>query len=186
MTTGDPTMTTSIPSVVTYAPVSAGSPIEPTGDPLLSGLGPAAYADRADHPDLTVHGEPKVVPMRVAQNFYVEPRDPDPRGMAMVGADDLIAGRVVDLWVDRSEPQVRYFEVEVSGTARTVLVPFAVCRVNGRLGTVRTKSILAAQFANVPATASAEQVTLLEEDKIMAYFAGGYLYATADRARPFV
>jgi photosynthetic reaction center H subunit len=179
-------MTTSINSVVTYAPVSAGAPVDPTGDPLLSNMGPAAYADRADHPDLTAHGEAKIVPMRVAQNFYVEPRDPDPRGMAMLGLDERVAGRVVDLWVDRSEPQVRYFEVEVAGAERTVLVPFAVCRVDGRRGTVRTKSILAAQFANVPGTASAEQVTLLEEDKIMAYFAGGYLYATADRARPFV
>ena len=179
-------MTTSIPSVVTYAPVTTGAPSDPSGDPLLSNMGPAAYADRADHPDLTVHGEAKVVPMRVAQNFYVEPRDPDPRGMAMVGTDDRVAGTIVDLWVDRSEPCVRYFEVEVAGAGRNVLVPFAVCRVNARRGTVRTKSILASQFANVPATASMAQVTLLEEDKIMAYFAGGYLYATADRARPFV
>jgi photosynthetic reaction center H subunit len=179
-------MTTSIPSVVTYAPVTTGAPIDPPGDPLLSNMGPAAYADRADHPDLTVHGEPKVVPMRIAQNFYVEPRDPDPRGMAMLGLDERIAGTVVDLWVDRSEPSVRYFEVEVAGTGRNVLVPFTVCRVNARRGTVRTKAILARQFANVPVTASPERVTLLEEDKIMAYFAGGYLYATADRARPFV
>jgi photosynthetic reaction center H subunit len=178
-------MTTSINSVVTYAPVSAAQPIDPHGDPLLSNMGPAAYADRADHPDLTAHGEAKIVPRRVAQNFYVEPRDPDPRGMAMRGLDKQLAGTVVDLWVDRSEPQVRYFEVEVAG-GRTVLVPFTVCRVDGRRGTVRTKSILAAQFANVPGLANPEQVTLLEEDKIMAYFAGGYLYATAERARPFV
>ena len=179
-------MTTSINSVVTYAPPSAAEPADPNGDPLLSNMGPAAYADRADHPDLTAHGEAKIVPMRVAQNFYVEPRDPDPRGMTMLGLDKLVAGTIVDLWVDRSEPQVRYFEVEVAGDRRTVLVPFTVCRVDARRGTVRTKSILAAQFASVPQLSNPEQVTLLEEDKIMAYFAGGYLYATADRARPFV
>lgn len=168
------------------ARVAAGSPIEPVGDPLLSGLGPAAFADRADHPDLTVHGEAKIVPMRVAQNFYVEPRDPDPRGMAMLGADDAVAGTVIDLWVDRSEPQIRYFEVALAGGGPNVLVPYNVCRVQARRGTVRTKAILGAQFARVPRTAHPEQVSLLEEDRIMGYFAGGYLYATADRARPFV
>ncbi len=166
--------------------VAAGTPIEPVGDPLLSGLGPAAFADRADHPDLTVHGEPKIVPMRVAPNFYVEPRDPDPRGMAMLGADDAVAGTVVDLWVDRSEPQIRYFEVALAGGESNVLVPYNVCRVHARRGTVRTKAILGAQFARVPRTTHPEQVSLLEEDRIMGYFAGGYLYATAERARPFV
>jgi photosynthetic reaction center H subunit len=176
-------MTISTTPGVSYSP---GSPIQPAGDPLLSGLGPAAFANRADHPDLTAHGEAKIVPMRVAQNFYVEPRDPDPRGMAMAGLDDTMAGTVVDLWVDRSEPQIRYFEVELAGGGPNVLVPYNVCRVQARRGVVRTKSILGAQFANVPRTANPDQVSLLEEDKIMAYFAGGYLYATDARARPFV
>lgn len=176
-------MTSSMTPGVSY---SLGTPLQPTGDLLLSNMGPAAYADRADHPDLTVHGEPKIVPMRVAPNFYVEPRDPDPRGMTMLGTDGQAAGQIVDIWVDRSEPQVRYYEIEMSGAARTVLIPFAVCRVNARQGTVRTKSILAHQFANVPVTASPDRVTLLEEDKIMAYYAGGYLYATPERSRPLV
>ncbi|MDF1501860.1 photosynthetic reaction center subunit H [Roseisolibacter sp. H3M3-2] len=176
-------MTISTSSGVSYSP---GSPIQPSGDPLLSGLGPAAFADRSDHPDLTAHGEPKVVPMRVAQNFYVEPRDPDPRGMTMLGADGAVAGTVVDLWVDRSEPQVRYYEVELHDGAGVVLAPFAVCKVVARQGIVRTKAILAAQFANVPRPSNPDQVSLLEEDRIMAYFAGGYLYATPDRARPLV
>lgn len=176
-------MTISTTPGVSYSP---GSPIQPVGDPLLSGLGPAAFADRSDHPDLTVHGEPKIVPMRVAQNFYVEPRDPDPRGMTMLGADGAVAGTVVDLWVDRSEPQVRYYEVELADGSGHVLAPFAVCRVNGRQATVRTKAILASQFANVPRPSNPDQISLLEEDKVMAYFAGGYLYATSDRARPLV
>jgi photosynthetic reaction center H subunit len=29
-------------------------------------------------------------------------------------------------------------------------------------------------------------VTLLEEDKIMGYFGGGYLYATPERQEPFI
>ena len=153
---------------------------------LLSNTGPAAYAQRADRPDLTVHGEPKVVPMRVAKNFYVEPRDPDPRGMTVVGADEVVGGTVVDLWVDRSEPQVRYLEIGVDGGARTALVPITACKVNARRGRVMVNAILGSQFGAVPPTASTEQVTLLEEDRIMAYFAGGFVYATPRRARPLL
>ncbi|GJG86876.1 hypothetical protein tb265_20570 [Gemmatimonadetes bacterium T265] len=181
---------------VTYAPAldQPGAPLQPAGDPLTSGLGPAAWADRADAPDLTVHGEPKIVPMRVAPNFYIEPRDPDPRGMRMLGCDDEVAGVVADVWVDRAEPQVRYFEVELPAGAaaaagaagRRVLIPFAVCKVDRRRGVVRTKSVLARQFANVPATRAPDRVTLLEEDKIMAYYAGGYLYATPARSEPLL
>ena len=180
----------------TYAPALdlPGEPLVPTGDPLLSGLGPSAWANRADVPDLTVHGEPKIVPMRVAQNFFIEPRDPDPRGMPVLGFDGHAAGVVTDVWVDRAEPQVRYLEIELpagsaaaSGAAgRRVLMPFAVCKVDRRRGVVRTKSILARQFANVPSTRSPERVTLLEEDKIMAYYAGGYLYATPERSEPIL
>lgn len=181
---------------VTYAPAldNPGAPLEPAGDPLLSGLGPAAWANRADVPDLTVHGEPKIVPMRVAPNFYIEPRDPDPRGMRVLGLDDEVAGVVVDVWVDRAEPAARYYEVQLpAGSAaaagaagRRVLIPTTVCRVDRRRATVRTRSILARQFANVPATRAPDRVTFLEEDKIMAYYAGGYLYATAARAEPIL
>ena len=33
-----------------------GSPLVPTGNPMVDGVGPAAWADRADVPDLTFHG----------------------------------------------------------------------------------------------------------------------------------
>lgn len=155
-------------------------------NPMLSGRGPAAWADRADVPDLTVHGEPKVVPMRAAPNFFIEPRDPDPRGMAVLGADDVEAGTVTDLWVDRAEPQLRYLEVSVHATARTVLVPTTMIRVDARGRRVRVQAILARHFADVPAIARPDRVTLLEEDRIMAYFAGGTMYATPQRREPLL
>jgi photosynthetic reaction center H subunit len=136
-------------------------PIEPTGNKLLSGVGPAAWAERADRPDMTIHGEPKIVPMRIAPEFYVEPRDPDPRGFAVVGCDDL--------------------EVLVEATSRLVLVPITCARVDTEGRRVMVKSITAAQFADVPAPKAFHQVTLLEEDKIAGYFAGGYLYAVPSR-----
>jgi len=91
-----------------------GSPLIPTGDPLRDGVGPGSYADREDSPDLTIDGTPKVVPMHVATDFIVEPEDPDPRGMPVVAADGQVAGTVKDLWVDRAEPRILFFEVALS------------------------------------------------------------------------
>ena len=58
-----------------------GSPLVPTGNPMVDGVGPAAWADRADVPDLTFHGTNKIVPMRVDPTFSVAKGDPDPRGL---------------------------------------------------------------------------------------------------------
>lgn len=161
-------------------------PMEPIGNPMLSGLGPAAYANRADVPDLTAHGLARVVPLRAAPGFSINPADPDPRGMTVIGADGVAAGVVTDVWIDRAEPMPRYYEVALTGTARTVLLPATCARIKPRLGQLRVKSILAAQFADVPGIARAERVTLLEEDRIQAYYASGYLYATARRRGPLL
>lgn len=174
-------------AAVNASPVSLwpGAPLEPSGNPMLDGVGPAAYADRAEVPDLTLEGEPKIVPLRVATDFSVESRDPDPRGMSVIGADGRSGGTIVDVWVDRSEPQVRYLEVEVplkDNGARRVLLPINLARVTG--GEVRVKSILSTQFADVPGLRNPDQVTLREEDKICAYYAGGNLYADIRRQEP--
>ena len=168
-----------------------GAPLDATLDHrdadarLSANMGPGAWADRADIPDRTIEGHPKVVPLRAAPNFFVEPRDPDPRGMTVVGADGVAAGVVRDVWVDRSEPQVRYLELTVADGG-TVLLPINCCRVNRGRAEVRVKAILGRQFAGVPRTRLPDQVTLLEEDRIMAYFAAGYLYATAERFGPIL
>jgi photosynthetic reaction center H subunit len=48
------------------------------------------------------------------------------------------------------------------------------------------KSILSTQFAQVPSTKHPEQITLLEEEKVMAYYGAGTLYATPERQEPLV
>lgn len=104
---------------IATAPVAPweGAPFAPTGDPLADGVGPASYAERANEPDLTGEGEPKIVPTRVASDFTVVSRDPDPRGMPVLGADGALAGTVRDLWVDRVDLMIRYLEVEPAGDA---------------------------------------------------------------------
>ena len=37
-----------------------------------------------------------------------------------------------------------------------------------------------------PAIMRDDQITLLEEERVMAYFAGGHLYATAERSEPII
>jgi len=162
-----------------------GAPLQPTGNPMLDGVGPAAWAERADHPDMAEDGQPMIVPLRTTSQLFVASGDPDPRGMGVYGADGEQGGTVKDLWVDRAEPQIRYLEVEVVGGRRVLLpITFAKFKVSKRR--VNVKSILASQFATVPALKNPDRVTLLEEDKITAYYAGGHLYATPARAEPFL
>jgi photosynthetic reaction center H subunit len=162
----------------------AGSPLEPTGNPMLDGVGPGSWAERADVPDLTIEGNPKIVPLRVTPSYNVHQKDNDPRGLPVYGGDGVIAGTVRDLWVDQSEHLFRYLEVEVTGGGRTVLVPMNFARI--KRDVVKVHAILAAHFAQVPGTKHPEQVTFLEEEKIMGYFGGGLLYAEPSRAEPLI
>ena len=163
-----------------------GAPLEPTGDPMLAGVGPGSWAHRADLVDTTAEGEPRLVPLRDSTDFSVSRRDPDPRGLPVIAFDDEIAGTVVDVWVDRAEVIFRYMEVEISTAAgkRRVLLPFNFSRINSKR--VQVRAILAHQFANVPGLKSPDRVTLLEEEKIMAYYGGGTLYATPQRQEPLL
>jgi photosynthetic reaction center H subunit len=163
-----------------------GAPLQPTGNPMLDAVGPAAYAHRANDPDLTIDGEPKIVPMRVAADFSVDEDDPDPRGMPVVGADGGVAGTVRDIWVDRSEALIRYLEVDVTlgASGRRVLLPMTMARVDVRARRILVASILAEQFADAPHLTNVNQVTLHEEDRICAYYASGHLYAKPSRLGP--
>jgi photosynthetic reaction center H subunit len=164
-----------------------GAPLEPTGNPFSDGVGPASYAERADKPDALHNGKPRLEPLRIAKDFHVEGRDPNPVGMTLVGVDDKPAGKIVDVWIDRAEYVARYFEAEVpvAGGTKRILVPAAFARVDSR-GKVVVKALQAGHFAGVPATKNPDVVTLLEEDKIVGYFGGGTLYGTADRVEPFL
>lgn len=174
-----------------------GSPMIPTGDPLRDGVGPAAWANRVDEPEVTWEGEPAIVPLSTVDGTFVEPRDVSPIGMDVIAADGLRAGVVREIWTDRSEPQIRYLEVEVAGQdvrvageedggGRHVLVPIGFAKIDTRRGIVKVRALLAAQFAHVPGLKSDRQITKLEEDKVTAYFGGGTLYATPGRLEPIL
>lgn len=165
-----------------------GAPLEPTGDPMIDGVGPASYAERANVPDTTLEGTERIVPLRVATDHAIASRDPDPRGMQVIGADGVVAGVVTDAWVDRSEAVLRYFEVAVgtAGAERRVLLPVTFTRVDGDRRRIKVYALHARHFANVPALANPDRVTLLEEDRICGYFGGGHLYAEPSRMGPLL
>ncbi len=160
-----------------------GAPLEPVGDPMTAGVGPGAWAQRADIPDHLSDGSVKIVPLRQAADFNVHVKDVDPRGLAVLGCDDEVAGTVSDLWIDQAEMMFRFLEVTLT-SGRSVLLPMNFAYVHR--DAVRVKAILASQFAAVPPLRSPGQVTLLEEEKIMAYFGAGSLYATPERQEPLV
>lgn len=166
------------------AAVWPGAPLQPTGDPMVDAVGPGSWVEREEVPDLTAEGENKIVPLRVAKDFSVASEDPDPRGMPVIGADGKTAGKVAELWIDRSEPQIRYLEVTIG--ARSVLLPINFARIDKRRKRVSVASLLPTHFANVPVTAKPDSITFREEDRITAYYASGHLYAEPARMGPIV
>ncbi|MEL6607340.1 MAG: photosynthetic reaction center subunit H [Pseudomonadota bacterium] len=160
-----------------------GSPFVPTGNPLVDGVGPAAWTPRRDEPELDGKGHNKIVPMAQLDSFGVS-AGRDPRGLTVQSGDGEPVGQIIDMWVDEPEQLVRYLEMELTtelGGGRR-LIPMFLAKIKSDRVVVRT--LYEAQFRDVPVTKSPTQVTLLEEDQISAYYGGGVLYASPDRLEP--
>ncbi len=168
----------------TYA--APGSPIDPEGDAMTAAVGPGAYATRADVPDTLADGHVKIVPLRVAKAYGVSDKDPDPRGLPVLGGDGQIGGTVRDLWLDQAEMVFRYLEVETSAAtgAKRVLLPMPFAKV--RRSQVEVNSIFGKHFAGVPGLKNPDQITFLEEERIVAYYGAGTLYADPQRGEPIL
>lgn len=177
---------------------AAGAPLVPTGDPMIDGMGPAAFANRAKYPDLTFDGRPRIVPIADSHELIISPQDPQLVGWSVVAADGATVGTVSDIWVDQAEHLIRYLEVETT-TGKKVLAPMGVAVVHGNsllaaiLPTtsdeaeyVEIDAITAAQFETAPVLETPGIVTRYEEDRIQAYFGGGYMYATPERSEAWI
>ncbi|WP_300038307.1 photosynthetic reaction center subunit H [uncultured Roseobacter sp.] len=159
-----------------------GYPLEPTGDPMLDGVGPASWAPRRDAPELDGHGHPKIVPMSGAEGFRVA-AGRDPRGLPVIAGDGEIVGKITDMWIDEPEQMVRYLEMELDSKwgSGTRLMPLTFARIWS--DRVSVHALHGKHFATIPTIASPRQVTCLEEDKISGYYGGGKLFA-GNRADP--
>ena len=162
-----------------------GSPLYPTGDPLLAGVGPGSWAVRPDVPYKTAEGEDLIAPLRVATNFAVAAGGPNPLGYTVIGGDRRAAGSIRDIWVDRSESMLRYYEIALDGV-KSALIPVHFADVNVRARTVTVKALRSDQFVSVPGLKSPDTVTMQEEEKIVAFYGGGTLYATPARTEPLL
>lgn len=163
--------------------VSNGAPYVPTGDPMVDGVGPASWAPRRDLPELDGHGHVKIRPLSTLADFKLS-GGRDPRGKAVVAGDGAVVGRITDMWIDVPEALVRFLTIDLNpeGTGQNRLVPINLCRIGADRVTVR--SIYGHHFAGVPTIRKPDEVTLLEEEKVCAYYAGGTLYASPARAEP--
>jgi len=163
----------------------SGAPYAPIGDPLVDGVGPAAWAERARWPDLDMEGRLRIVPIGDDPHFAISPRDPALIGWPVVAADGKVAGTVTDVWVDRSDRLIRYLTIAtVAGP--TVLAPMAMATVSRRRGTVTIDAVSAHQFARAPVPETPGQITRYEEERVQAYFGGGYLYGLPGRTEPLL
>lgn len=181
-----------------------GAPLVPNGDAMIDGLGAAAWAERADHPDMTTEGTPRIVPLSSlpSDEFFVAKMSSDPRGMDVRACDDVVVGKVTEIMLDRMEMLPRYYQVALN-SGKSVLLPMMYMRlrrqarapINARLNQrmidtrqkeVRVASLNSAQFENVPLCASSDFITLLEEDKVQAYYGGAHVYGSPQRTEPFI
>ncbi|MFY7744750.1 MAG: photosynthetic reaction center subunit H [Erythrobacter sp.] len=185
-----------VPAVQSFR--AAGAPFVPTGDAMVDGMGPAAWANRAKYPDLTFDGRPRIVPIAQSHELVIAPNDPQLVGFPVVAADGVTVGKVSDIWVDQAEHMIRYLEVETN-SGKKVLAPMMVAVVHGnglidallpitsdKPEYVEIDAITAAQFDAVPALETAGTITRYEEDRIQAYFGGGYMYATPERSEAWI
>ncbi len=156
-----------------------GSPIVPTGDPLVDGIGPASYVLKEEVPDTMWHGQPNIAPLRNLPAHALEGSETSPIGMDVVTRDGIRVGTIADIWINVSELFGRYFEVQALpsfGNDRVILpVAFADLRPSNKMAIIGM--LTAPQFARVPRLAGPDLITFREEDRINAYYAGGHLYS---------
>lgn len=160
-----------------------GSSLNPTGDPLEDGVGPASYALRRAEPLWFSPGVTQLTPLRIVEGWTLAKGDVDPRGLPVVDAWGARAGVVRDMWLDRGVKIVRYLEVEADDGGRTLL-PIHHTELRGIQGRVSLKAVRAAQVMRAPRPADPDVVTAREEDRINAFYAGAEFYGHEQNRRP--
>ncbi|MEM6537196.1 MAG: photosynthetic reaction center subunit H [Pseudomonadota bacterium] len=165
-----------------------GAPVAPTGDPMHAYVGPGSFAERMDVEDVTSDGRPRIIPMRLNDEYRVAEEDANPIGMDVIGADGAKGGVVTDLWIDQAEAIFRYFEIETGGAGMShkVIMPIPFGTVKKDKGQILVDAVLGQHFAQAPQTKSPDKVTRLEEDKISAFYGAGKLYATPSRVESLI
>ena len=128
-----------------------------------------------------MEGHPRIVPISTAGEYWIAKEDAGVTGWPVFGADGVAAGTVVDLWIDKADRLVRYLQLD-SG----VLAPIMDAKLDRGQRRIKVKALNGAQIGAAPRPAAPDRITLLEEERVQAYFGGGYLYATPARQEPWL
>lgn len=156
-----------------------GSPLDPTGDPLADGVGPAAWAMRRPEPLWFAPGVTQLAPLRALDGWALARGDLDLRGLPVIDAWGVTAGMVRDLWIDRGVKIVRYLEVETQGDpgGGRALLPIHhtdLRRIQARVAL--GGGLRAAQVAQAPRPAEPDRISAREEDQLCAFYAGARFF----------
>ncbi len=173
------------PRIETPEPVRPGQdlppmayPLDPGPDPLNEGVGAAAYTRiREELPDLDVNGEPKLISLNDHSDYYIPDGDPDPRGWVLLSADEKRVGTVHDLWFNRAEFFLRYYEVSIEGADGRRLVPAFFAEALPRDRAVRATTLVAEDMRRTPVRADDSCITMREEDRLNGFYAGGLRFS---------
>ena len=81
---------------------------------------------------------------------------------------------------------MRYLEVALGESGgKHVMLPMTLARVDGWRSEVRVNSIKAEHFQHVPTLSNPDEITLNEEERVVAFYGAGQLYADPERQEPF-
>ncbi len=151
--------------------------------PTASARRPGPIAPSA--PIIDMEGHPRIVPLSAADGYRVSDKDPDLDGLAG-GRCRRRGRRHRQRPVDRHRRPAGALYPADRRKAAPLLAPMMMAKVDKRRRRVVVDALNAAQFAAAPRPATPGQITLYEEDRVQAYFGGGYLYANASRQEPFL
>lgn len=158
-----------------------GYPLDQGDDPLEEGLGAAAWTRlREEKPDLDVEGEPKLTSLNANSDYFVPEGDPDPRGWPILGADGKEVGTIRDLWFNRAEYFLRYFEFTVHGEDGGRLAPAFFVEVLPDKRIAQAITLTAKDLARTPTRSHEDVITMREEDRLNGWFAGGIVYSAGE------
>ncbi|WMS41908.1 hypothetical protein RDV64_17830 [Acuticoccus sp. MNP-M23] len=159
-----------------------GLPLE-SPRPLSAGIGAAAFqAQKPDLPDLTNEGEPKLLSLNSHPDHYIPRGGADPRGWVLADKEGLPVGRIVDIWFNQAEYDVRYFSYSIDGVVGLWLAPTYFCALDRARGTARVTTLPLEALRHPPVRAG-EVVTFRDEDRVNGFFAGGIQFGGASVAR---
>ena len=157
-------------------PFTARLPIVLTTLALLLSLGPALHAAEAVAPPAADTAATATWQAGVARTVITPEKYMWMSGYG--GRSKPAEGKVHDLWFNRAEFFLRYFEVSIDGAEGRRLIPSFFAEALPRDSAVRATTLIARDLRRAPIRADDSCITMREEDRLNGFFAGGLRFST--------